>query len=157
MREDVRLTLAEMLERGGRLVASEVVEAARDRRSPLHSQFEWDDNAAAIQYRNWQARSLIKQFSVTIVEPEEKLVHVPPRIDSGQREGEYRRVASVVAVASDFERAMAETSAKLNAAQRAFEHLQSLAQGQDGDNTAAILALAIRGLDTAGEALRKLH
>ncbi|HWO88837.1 MAG TPA: hypothetical protein VNL98_06780 [Gemmatimonadales bacterium] len=46
--------------------AAAVVEAARSRRSVLHGYFEWDDRAAAHEYRLEQARLLVR--SVIIVE-----------------------------------------------------------------------------------------
>lgn len=43
-----------------------VVEAAKPKASPLHRYFEWNDSAAAENYRRWQARELI--LSVHIVD-----------------------------------------------------------------------------------------
>lgn len=51
---------------GGTLRPSDVVDAARDRESPLHPYFTWDDSAAAAAYRLQQARALIR-VSVTYV------------------------------------------------------------------------------------------
>lgn len=42
----------------------DVVDAARDRTSALHSRFEWSDKKAASEYRLWQARELIAQYWV---------------------------------------------------------------------------------------------
>lgn len=42
-----------------------VVEAA-DPQSPLHKQFTWDDTQAAIQYRDEQARRLIRNIMVRV-------------------------------------------------------------------------------------------
>lgn len=44
----------------GKLTPSAVVEAARNRRHPLHRFFEWDDTAAAEKWRQDQARGLIR-------------------------------------------------------------------------------------------------
>lgn len=41
-----------------------VVKAATPSDSPLHKFFEWDDNAAAVKYRLWQARQLIAKVYV---------------------------------------------------------------------------------------------
>lgn len=54
------------LEQDGRLVPADVVEAARDPRSPLHSHFEWDDSTAAEKYRIEQARTLIRSVKVEV-------------------------------------------------------------------------------------------
>lgn len=44
-----------------------VVDAARDKASPLHSRFIWSNKKAADEYRLWRARELIAQYWV--VEP----------------------------------------------------------------------------------------
>lgn len=51
---------------GGRLTPELVVDAAKDKKSPLHSQFEWDDKKAGHQYRIEQARTLIRSVQVVI-------------------------------------------------------------------------------------------
>jgi hypothetical protein len=42
----------------------DVVEAARDAGSPLHCLFEWSDSAAAVKYREEQARGMLRAFCV---------------------------------------------------------------------------------------------
>jgi len=49
----------------GRLTPQVVVDDARDRTSPLHGFFEWNDGRAAEQYRLDQARHLIRSVKVT--------------------------------------------------------------------------------------------
>lgn len=46
----------------GLLRVEHVIEEARDRGSPLHEQFTWDNKKAAHEYRLWQARELIGQY-----------------------------------------------------------------------------------------------
>lgn len=69
---------------GGELQAEDVVEAARDPRSPLHSLFEWDDSAAAERYRQQQARGVIRRLRVVYQEASEqpkvvRLAYVSPQ------------------------------------------------------------------------------
>jgi hypothetical protein len=52
-------TLERLRAESGQLTAGGVLEAARNPESPLHPAFEWDDEAAAEQYRLSQARRLI--------------------------------------------------------------------------------------------------
>lgn len=52
----------------GDLRPEAVVEAARTKRSPLHEFFEWDDSAAAHEYRLTQARHLIRSIEVITVD-----------------------------------------------------------------------------------------
>lgn len=49
---------------GGVIEPEKVVERARNPRSPLHSQFQWDDTEAAQQWRLEQARRLIRSVQV---------------------------------------------------------------------------------------------
>lgn len=51
---------------GGELEPQFVVDAAKSTRSPLHGEFEWDDSAAANEYRKGTARVLMRSL-VTIV------------------------------------------------------------------------------------------
>lgn len=48
----------------GRLTPEAVVERAKDRRSELHSMFEWDDQRAAERFRLSQARTIIHSIRV---------------------------------------------------------------------------------------------
>ncbi len=50
----------------GRLENADVVEAARDKASPLHPAFEWNDKKAASAYRLDQAGGLIRAIDVVI-------------------------------------------------------------------------------------------
>lgn len=51
---------------GRRLHPEDVVQAARDPGSVLHSHFTWDDSEAADQYRLLQARKLIATVKITV-------------------------------------------------------------------------------------------
>jgi hypothetical protein len=58
--------LLELERDNGRLAPADVVEAARDPESPLHSHFNWDDSDAAEKYRLMQARTLIRTVKLEI-------------------------------------------------------------------------------------------
>lgn len=67
----------------GELTPDDIVSDARNGNSPLHSFFEWDDSAAAHQYRLKQARGLIRSVVAIYQEPEQPVrkiqafVHIP--------------------------------------------------------------------------------
>lgn len=63
--EEVRLELRK-LHCEGRLLAQDVVEAARNKASVLHGFFDWDDSSAAEKYRLDQARDLIASVRVDL-------------------------------------------------------------------------------------------
>ncbi len=79
--------------KGGILHASQVVEwAEKNRKSALHSQFEWDNSKAADEYRLWQARRLIV---LNIVSEDSSPQVVSLRFDR-PRGGGYRAMNDVV-------------------------------------------------------------
>lgn len=57
---------------GGRLQPAHVVEQARDKKSPLHRHFEWDDTKAASAYRLDQARSIIGAVRIVSSDDDEE-------------------------------------------------------------------------------------
>jgi hypothetical protein len=78
----------------GRLTPGDVVEAARNKRSPLNPHFEWNDAAAAEQYRLDQARSLIRVVRVEDDTDEPKRAY----ISIGDADGvSYRSLGEVQA------------------------------------------------------------
>ena len=81
-------------ENGGILHPQKVVDFARDESTELHSKFEWDDTAAAENYRVWQARKVIRAL-VTIIphknEPYEVQTYVSMTADRYQGEGTEKR------------------------------------------------------------------
>jgi hypothetical protein len=58
---------------GGDIQPPQVVSDARHKRSPLHRYFEWDDGAAAEQFRLAQARHLINSIQVLVVDDGEPI------------------------------------------------------------------------------------
>jgi hypothetical protein len=53
---------------GGDISPQDVVNDARNPKSPLHNEFEWDDTEAAKQYRLEQARYILRSYSAVWVE-----------------------------------------------------------------------------------------
>jgi len=64
----VEQVLRDMYESRGRLDPKDVVDEARDPRSPLHKSFTWNDDEAAEQWRLQQARQLIRSIKIERVE-----------------------------------------------------------------------------------------
>lgn len=53
-------------ENGGQLKAEDVVEASKNRKSPLHNYFEWNNKKAGDKWRLTQARYLIRHINVVV-------------------------------------------------------------------------------------------
>lgn len=54
-------------ERGGFVRPADVVDSARPAESPIHKAFEWNDQAAAEDWREHQARNLLNSIAVNVV------------------------------------------------------------------------------------------
>jgi len=77
----------EAIAAGGVLYPADVVEAARNPNSAMHSQFEWDDSEAAEAYRLQQARALIRRVKVNVIRSDQEVVHIPSFTRSGASSG----------------------------------------------------------------------
>ncbi len=67
------MELVELYDRTGELTAKGVVAKARDPKSALHSQFEWDDSVASEKYREAQAYRLINRYQIRVVRTGEEI------------------------------------------------------------------------------------
>lgn len=56
---------------GGLLRGADVVDFATNPKTALHDKFQWDDSAAAREFRLWQARELIR-VAVTVLKGTDK-------------------------------------------------------------------------------------
>ena len=61
---EARTEMLNMAEGSGQITAAEVVDRARNKNSPLHDYFEWDDKKAGNACRIEQARVLIRTVKV---------------------------------------------------------------------------------------------
>lgn len=64
------------LARQGILTPEAVVDAARNRRSILHRHFEWNDEAAAYEFRLVQARTLIRSIAIEVKDEQGRVAPV---------------------------------------------------------------------------------
>lgn len=109
--------LAAIEQKHGRLTPALVVEEARDTEHPLHDEFTWDDSVAAKQWREAQAREIIRaaRIEVTVNNVSFSAVAYIRDPELPPSEAGYRgvvslaadRVAAVEAVASEIRSAAA--------------------------------------------------
>jgi hypothetical protein len=50
---------------------AQIVKSAEPKRSPIHKYFEWDDSVAAHEYRQTQARLMLRSIQIKLVSPNE--------------------------------------------------------------------------------------
>lgn len=93
-RKKIEKILARM-EASGELTPEAVVQAARDRRSPLHSFFVWDDKVAAHKHRLEQARELIRSVKTAIVVEGHRVVVPVYAHSAGHAAQGYRAIAKI--------------------------------------------------------------
>lgn len=113
----------------GELTPKDVVEDARSHNSPLHTYFEWNDSAAAEQYRLQQARALIRAVVAVVVNEEEPakrvqaFVHVP---EAGAPH--YRRVDHAMSQERTRDMVLRQAFREFRAWQKRYEDIAELAE-----------------------------
>ena len=118
-------------ENGGILRAEAVVAAARNKNSPLHPKFEWDDSEAAEQYRLWQARTLIR---VTVSYTEDDKDKMPVRVfvsltpDRKENGGGYRTMVSVMSNREQREQMLTDAHAEMDLFMAKYNALKELSE-----------------------------
>ena len=117
-------------EHGGILQPESVVDEARDKKSPLHSRFTWDDTEAAEQYRLWQARQLIRVVVHMIPGKNGNVssrVFVSLKTDRAEDGGGYRTMAVVLSDSEMREQLLAEAIAEMEYFREKYSRLKELA------------------------------
>lgn len=100
----------------GLLEPANVVDAARDERSPIHDHFEWDDAVAAEAFRQDQARDLVRSLTIDVSRSnvEAKAVRAFVNVDIGDQRGYVSTVT-----------AMSSAELRLQVLARAFAELEA--------------------------------
>lgn len=113
---------------GGELTARMVLEEARNEASPLHDGFEWDDEVAAEQWREGQARHMIT--TITVVPVADKAGAAPVRAFVSVVRDERRSFTSITHAMSDDElrrQVLAQAWEELRGWQDRYKEYQELA------------------------------
>lgn len=110
----------------GRLVAPEVVEAARPAESALHPYFEWDDTEAASEYRKEQARHLIAAVVVVRTEAHGDVTPIRAWCKVSGRDG-YESVEVVMASPDLRELVLREVKSSIKGLREKIESFEGFA------------------------------
>lgn len=88
----------------------EMVDYARNNpNSELHKLFEWNDEIAAEQYRNQQARDILRFLKITVVDDETKnkeKTMVRYFVSTGKLDGTYKKTETVFKNATEADRVL---------------------------------------------------
>ena len=113
----------------GTLKAEDVVKYARNENSELHKIFEWDDTAAAEQYRLHQARKVL--FSISIVTNEDEEITESVRayvnvVDSEENERKFKNIARVLENDEEYEQLKKKAYKDLQSCKERYENIIEL-------------------------------
>jgi hypothetical protein len=131
-KNQVREELEQLRESNGghTLQPEQVVEfARRNRRSALHAEFEWDDTAAAHQFRLEQARHIIR-LSINVLRTPNGDVTVPmyvSLVSDRTAGGGYRTLESVMNDEELRDQLLQQALEEFNRVRRKYQTLQELA------------------------------
>ena len=117
----------DQLTRDGVLMPEDVVRFAKNPKTALHQQFEWDDSAAAHQHRLEQARAVIRTY--VIVEPSHSSEPVRALVSLTQDRragGGYRTIKSVLSDQELYAQLLADALNELSAMQRKYSRIREL-------------------------------
>jgi len=113
----------------GELTPEDVVSDARHDNSPLHSYFEWDDSAAAEQYRLKQARGLIRAVVAVYVSPDKPAVRTKAFVhinESGAQH--YREAGHAMSVSKTRKMVLQQAFRELSAWRQRYKDLKEFSE-----------------------------
>lgn len=112
----------------GELTPADVVADAKNHNSPLHSFFEWDEGAAAEQWRLQQARGLIRAVVAVVVNNEEPAKRIQAFVHVPDTEApHYRATDQALSQEQTREMILRQAWKEFRAWQKRYEHLEELA------------------------------
>ena len=155
----VEVEMQSIFDKHGAVTPSLVVEFAKDETTELHKRFEWDDTAAAEQYRLNQARRVIRVTKIVYEGERQTLFHVPKikwEEQGDDKSGKYIPAGMVVKAQKDYQRCRDEILSKIMAMQSSLGELERYAV-KDGIDDAGQIKIAMMSMAAAIEALRSLH
>ena len=113
---------------GGRLTPKAVVDDARNKKSPLHGHFEWNDGTAAEKYREVQARRLISSVRFEIIVEEVPRV-VPYYVEDPRKNHGEQGYVEAESIASSEDLARDALAKEVQRVLSALERAEAVAIG----------------------------
>jgi hypothetical protein len=124
----IRERLAALDKRYGTLTPDAVVEDARDPKSPLHGEFNWDVKQAAMEHWRERARDLIRTFTVTVTYETHKIA-IPEWVRNPRAKSRDQGYSRVSKIRSEKDNAMEALMREIEYAEAAIERARRVAIG----------------------------
>lgn len=157
LKDLVQVEVNRLYRESGGVSASQLVEAARPKKSPIHDAFQWDDSKAAAEHRLLQARQWIKRVKIIVEDKAETVVHVPAVTVAGEKikEGVYKPIIHVVSNANEYALALQEITNGIKALERSYNRLTEAFKrvGKSKKRESQVAKIG-RGIDTITSALK---
>ncbi|NIT79539.1 MAG: hypothetical protein GWN58_32805 [Anaerolineae bacterium] len=118
---------------GGYLSPEDVVNAAKSKKSPIHTCFIWNDRSAAHQHRLTQARWLLQNLTVTCVYANHQVVETEPQrvfvVVTDEEEGDvFTSINDAMSKAAERRQLVKRALRELKAWRRKYGILRELAK-----------------------------
>jgi hypothetical protein len=111
---------------GGHLRPEDIVEFARDKKTALHSRFQWDDTDAAHQWRLQQARQIIR-VHVTVIQEDVGPVRAYVSLKTDRHhKGGYRAMVDVLSDEEQYAQMLADALDELRTFRAKYNKLKEL-------------------------------
>lgn len=119
------LEIERIYDKYGAITPDTIVSEAEDTASPLHQYFEWDDSAAAVEWRKQQGRLLLNNIQIKMVgESEPTVMNVSIKLDNGSRA--YQKATVAVKSESQWDFVLRDTARYLDGARKRLEDLAAI-------------------------------
>lgn len=136
---------------GGTVTAEAVLAAARNKKSALHAEFEWDDKKAAHEHRLDQARALIRSVKVEIT-TETTIIKTVAYVRDPDLPAEDQGYVSIASLRGDADRARAAIVAEFSRAAAALRRAREIAIALDMADEVDAITESIQVVRTKVEA-----
>ena len=120
--------LAAVRKKNGVLTPEATVEEARNKKSPLHPHFEWNDTTAAVEYRKQQARRMISSIYLVVEENPDWMIPANISIKGIGPRPSYFPVEEVMANPAMREETLRKVWETLSRCRRVYAHLEQFAE-----------------------------
>ena len=144
--------------RDGNLKSDVVLKEAKPAKALLHPAFEWDNKKAGNEFRLIQSRTLIRSIRVVTEEANKPaFIHVTVKNQEEKNDSYYQDPEIIIKNVDEFAHAMREAVSKMDAATEAVKDLETFASKDKDSDRMTMIAIAIKSLETASNALGRAN